>query len=493
MPTVDPTLTSINSGASVPKKFTVFNRINIMDDRYSENRNGSLFVLPVVPFPKAAFTPDRFGGSGAAAEECAFLKLKINTGACIQGIRINMAHGQNYETQLDNLDEIDIDIKRLSYIKIYKVSHRWNQPEEVIQEIGPENVLTDVNDGDTLFAKYRKFQNPTVTDDYLECISNRFTVWVFDHLGEGQDYSTLFDKRSVLIIDESNVDEPDKERNERIKCLCATSDSHPVVKPTYLLVTTDIKLEVDYSIINIFHTKKKPPITLPASTHYNGVIDGGWFVKDVATNYWFPKTHRIPFDLSTDVRSVEPTGNFWVLSCYDKNRNYYHNKITLLPKGVMSLEGVKPMVSSMFMTDTVNTDALENPTLGSCYLVDLNYGRNGRLGSTPPLRYKQSLTISIGNEKGLEIESQLNDTIIQANYTTPCGISWYGSARHFVNCTPMTFESHDKFNLYQGMSDKFAPQFIFTIGHGTHADSQFLGCMNMKPIRCHNDPSQDEE
>jgi hypothetical protein len=471
-------LTTITVGATNHPQPTRFDIGNIMQ-KVDRDREGSLFTLPQVPFPKAMFTPERFEGNVLAMQECALMKLKINTGACIEGFRIN--------DQLDPEDNPDHESNPYLPLQNLIIYKRIHHSEEVILvvELVPGNVLTQVEDDCTLIAKYIH-PEPDLNNDPVEFQSEPFVVRVFEHMGDMTDPANIKRNRSVIVINETNVNESIRDRSALLGHLChQPTYAVPNPEPAYLLVTTDIYIDEDSSWI-IWNPsygesmrRYNPPISLPPSGYYNGVIDGGWFKKiknKDKTERWVHVRHRIPFRYNTNVRFVNPDGMFWVLSCYDKNRYWYCNELVINPPAVPSLENVSPMVVSFFMTDYNDTDGNN----GCCYLVDLNYGRPGKGSSAPSKSFIQKFTIKVGDESGLTMHGTPDGTQL---FTTPWGISWYGSARHFVNCVPMKFLPNDAFVIYKGNSDKFAPQFVFTIGNGTHTDSKFLGCMNTRPIR----------
>jgi hypothetical protein len=435
---------------------------NYVLEHLPKNHNSSdlelgLFVLPIVPFPKAAFTPDRFDGDAGVMKKCALEKLRINTGACLKGVRIN-----DYTEPGQRL----LEPPKLStkYLRIYK----WigGDREKVLYiEVTEDNILepATLQEDAEYFATYE-----TINHDYGESKkyeSDTFRVRVYDN----QVALRGPQNRNVVFIDTV----------AKLNDLFIPTDGGRSPFQNHLsplpLESQDSAPEGVYLIICVNMVTLPPGINRLTFPHgkYSGVLDGGWFINSMN---WGHVRHCIPFQPASEPlfgelrRTHSDSGSpFWIYSLrYCHNMDRYTGTITheLTYKTTKELEHSYALterfveVASVFLT--VNSG---HQRMSNAYLVDLDFGRPRNFQK--PMDAKVILTLK-------------NPRIDVDHRETKCiGISWYGSANAFINCFPMHFEAVDEINEQINIDNKMDTQlgFFIAIGKGNICYDHELGIL----------------
>jgi hypothetical protein len=394
---------------------------------------------------------------------CALTKLKINLGATLQGIRINEHVLEDQPNPMYLYTTLSLD-----HIRIFKDPDRNYSPTI---EVDGRNILGNESEDSqtpTLEEDVAYIAAYTYVDDDGNPLgptyhSNHFTIRVYDsrivELGPVNRQlivvRTEDELKSLLVRSERESRRP----IERYLNPEPVDEGGTDQEGAYVLVMGNIA----YNYVN--------HITLPAGRNYNGVLDGGWF--EFLTTHpghepqWVHVRHAIPLEPSTELRQTQPTYKLWVYSCryYQDMGNYTSNTVIVLnpPK-----ESDSPLsVASIFLT--VNSD---EPHTSDAYLVDLDYGRRG--GHPGPAENKTTFI-------------HLKKLNPEPSPTKYIGISWYGSANAFINCTPMHFGDHDRVFDEDGVTMAF----FAAIGKGNTKtlpllndlcpNSVFLACSNCSP------------
>jgi hypothetical protein len=221
-----------------------------------------LYIMPIVTFPKFAFTAKDStgdskylpGASEAQVAELALIKLKINTGACLKGIRINEYLEDDVNGYYDSKYK---DKLKLENLKLYAGVGT--------NEITENNVLS-IGSLENIRAEY--------TYENITYVSNYSNMCYYD----GAVYANLSE-----IVGE------------------LSSEMAPI---SYLLITNDIN--DDNGLV----------IPGNATNSTSRVIDAGWFEK--VGNEWKHVRHELPVDLNCSGIKASSPKYLHVLSAVDR-------------------------------------------------------------------------------------------------------------------------------------------------------------------------------